>query len=67
MVLDGWWLTEVQTEMVDALCHKLVDGVEVVPREFFPIYTGEVLLAELSTRLVDAEPFQLLGCVLCSG
>jgi hypothetical protein len=59
--------TEVETEVIHALSHELIQRVQVVPDELFTIDTGEVLLAELGTRLVDAEPFELLCRVLRRG
>jgi hypothetical protein len=65
--VGGCWLTEVQTEDIHALTNELVNGVEVVPGVRRVVGTGVVLLTELSTRLVDAEPFQLLGLTLLCG
>jgi hypothetical protein len=54
--------TEVQTEHVHALADELVDGLGIIPGVILVVDAREVLLAELSTRLVDAEPFQLSVC-----
>ena len=56
--------TEVEAEHVHALRDHLVHGGEVIPDELLAIYTGEVLLAELSARLIDTEPLQLLALSL---
>jgi hypothetical protein len=57
-------LTEVETEMIYALRHELIDGVEIVPYKLLPIHTREVLLTEFSARLVDPKPLQLLSSTL---
>ena len=54
--------TEVETEHVHSLADELVDGLEIVPDVLLAVFSGDGGLAELSTRLVDAEPFQLSVC-----
>lgn len=53
--------TEVETEHVHSLADELVDGLEIVPDVLLAVFSGDGGLAELSTRLVDAEPFELAG------
>jgi hypothetical protein len=61
------YLTEVQTEHVHALTDELINGLGVVPSVFLAVDSRNDLLAELSARLVDAEPFQLACALLLSG
>lgn len=54
--------TKVQAEHVHALTDELIDGLGVIPSVVCVVDTRDVLLAELSTRLVDAEELELSVC-----